>query len=568
MHGFICIVSNEKSFDPISIKWKADFSFQNETITRSIKKETYQIEQHTLTKFLPEKLWIDNDEMLFVTEGIVLNLDELIQKYRAKEKEELISLMVNKNPQFFEEFEGDFTGFYYLKKTNKWVVFNNRTGTKKLYYYKDQSYFIYATDLYTLSKALDELKIKFTQDIQAAYLMLNSGCIFEDLTPIKEVSKLRAGEYLEVNNQQLECQYYFHLKDIKPTSDSKETIINKLDEKFKHAIELEFKLNEKYNLQNLSTLSGGLDSRMTTLVGYELGYKEQQLLNFSEPGYADQVISKQIAEAYQMPIVQHSLQAELLLDIDRVIAVNDGMGIYTACSHVFSVVKDLDIPSSGCTHTGIIGDTVMGNLTDNPQDFQNKLYPSPIVFDMAKEYIEKMIVDYDNNIEMAVIYNSIFINESNGFLYFDLIGATSSPFLNNEFLQYAFSIPKEYRLNTSLYIDWINKLHPEIGGFTWETIGGKPTNDKIKRFNFRLQRAIIKRLPVKSMWKKGMNPEQLWYDDNEEIKSKLDGYFYDNLDRIDDVKLRNDTKMLYEKGDFDSKARSLTLVGATKLFFS
>lgn len=568
MHGFICIVSNEKSFDPISIKWKADFSFQNETITRSIKKETYQIEQHTLTKFLPEKLWIDNDEMLFVTEGIVLNLDELIQKYRAKDKEELISLMVNKNGRFFEEFVGDFTGFYYLKKTNKWVIFNNRTGTKKLYYYKDQSYFIYATDLYTLSKAMKELNIKFTQDIQAGYLMLNSGCIFEDLTPIKEVSKLRAGEYLEVNNHHLECQSYFHLKDIKPTSDSKETIINKLDEKFKHAIELEFKLNEKYNLQNLSTLSGGLDSRMTTLVGYELGYKEQQLLNFSEPGYADQVISKQIAEAYQMPIVQHSLQAELLLDIDRVIAVNDGMGIYTACSHVFSVVKDLDIPSSGCTHTGIIGDTVMGNLTDNPQDFQNKLYPSPIVFDMAKEYIEKMIVDYDNNIEMAVIYNSIFINESNGFLYFDLMGATSSPFLNNEFLQYAFSIPKEYRLNTSLYIDWINKLHPEIGGFTWETIGGKPTNDKIKRFNFRLQRAIIKRLPVKSMWKKGMNPEQLWYDDNEEIKSKLDGYFYDNLDRIDDVKLRNDTKMLYEKGDFDSKARSLTLVGATKLFFS
>lgn len=568
MHGFICIVSKEKPLDPISIKWKDDFSFQKEMVTRNIKNEFYHIEQHTQSKFLPEKLWINNDEMLCVTEGIVLNLDELIKEYNAKDKEELISLMIRNNPLFFENFEGDFIGFCYLKKENKWTFFNNRSGTKKLYYYKDESYLICSTDLFTLSRALKELNITFSLDIQAAYLMLSSGCIFEDLTPIKEVSKLRAGEYIQVTNHQLDCQFYFHLKNIKQTSDSKETIINKLDKKFKRAIEMEFKLNEKYNLQNVTTLSGGLDSRMVALIGHKLGYTDQQLLNFSEPGYADQVIAKQIADVYQMPISQHNLVPELLLDIDRVIAVNDGMGIYTGCSHVFSVVKDLNIPSVGYFHTGVIGDTIMGNLTDNHQAFQNKLFSSTLVFDVAKEYIEKLIVDYDNDIEMAVIYNSIFTNESNGFLYFDLIGATSSPFLNNEFLQYAFSIPRKYRLNTSIYIDWINKLHPDIGSFTWETIGGPPTNDKLKRFIYRLKRAIIKRLPIKNMWKNGMNPEQLWYDNNTEVKSQLDNYFFNNLDRINDVTLRNDAKKLYEIGDFDSKARCLTLVGTLKLFFS
>ena len=568
MHGFISIVSKNKPLVPVDIKWKNDFSFQSKTITRSKNNTHYQIEQHTLQKLLPEKLWLENDDFIFVNEGVIYNIEDLLISYQAKNKEELISLMVKKDTQFFNQFNGDFSGFIFLKKENKWLAFNNRSGSKKLYFFKNESYFLFSTDLFTLIQCLKSLDISFTLNRLSAYLMLNNGYLFEDLTLVDEVSKLCPGSFLSLVNHKLNTEFYFHLKDIEKTTDRKEKIIQKLDKKFKKAVEQGFNFNKKYNFQNISTLSGGLDSRMTALVAYSLGYVNQTFLNFSESGYADQVIAKEIADYYDLPILQYDFQASLLLDIDRVIAVNDGIANYINCSHIFSIIKELNLPSSGIFHGGIIGDTVMGSSTGNSRYYNQALYPSPIIFEPAKEYIEGLIKQYDGNTEMVVTYNAILTSESNGFLYFDLIGGAHSPFTDNAFFEYAFSIPEKYRFNRSIYIDWINQLQPDVSRFIWETIGGKPTNNKQKIFLYRLKRAIIKRLPIQNKWKKGMNPESVWFNNDPSIKQKLDAYFFENLNRIEDTQLKNDTKRLYEIGGFDSKARCLTLVGAIKLLFS
>ncbi len=110
-----------------------------------------------------------------------------------------------------------------------------------------------------------------------------------------------------------------------------------------------------------------------------------------------------------------------------------------------------------------------------------------------------------------------------------MCGESDAAFLNPDFLSYALSIPAKYRYKEQIYIDWIKIKHPEFAGFTWESIGGKPTNNSILRCYYRYRRALVKRMPFQTMWKNNMNPEQLWYDKNLSLRQTLDQYFLENI---------------------------------------
>jgi hypothetical protein len=111
-------------------------------------------------------------------------------------------------------------------------------------------------------------------------------------------------------------------------------------------------------------------------------------------------------------------------------------------------------------------------------------------------------------------------------------------------------------------------MHPDIANYTWELIGGKPTNNEILRKLYRLKRAIIKRLPIKTMWKNTMSPEQVWYDKNEDTRKTLDTFYSNNIDLLSGYKeLKIDLKKLYSKGNITEKSQVLTLLSAYKLLF-
>lgn len=66
-----------------------------------------------------------------------------------------------------------------------------------------------------------------------------------------------------------------------------------------------------------------------------------------------------------------------------------------------------------------------------------------------------------------------------------------------------------------------------------------------------------------------MNPEQLWYDSNSEVKLKLDNYFADNLHFSEfDKELMEDLISMYKTGNINEKTQVLTLLAAYKLLFS
>jgi len=149
-----------------------------------------------------------------------------------------------------------------------------------------------------------------------------------------------------------------------------------------------------------------------------------------------------------------------------------------------------------------------------------------------------------------------------------LISETFSPFLHPDFFQYALSIPQHLQFKQYIYIKWIQNKHPEYARYVWEGIGGKPTTSNLMRFWYRGKRAIIKRLPFRTMWTNNMNPEQLWYDTNPDVKQQLDQYLEVNISKFEfNKELMNDMYMLYTTGNIVEKAQVLTLLGAYKLLF-
>lgn len=572
MNGFIIIIStqNNKAVK-IPVVWKQPFDFQSSFVHRKWKGDNYQIEQFTSTKFINEKLRIETNDFLCVTEGIIHNLNDLFKQHRVKDAESLITKYYKeRNSTFFSEFEGNYTGFFYDKLTKIWTAFNNKTGMKKVYYFQNSEYIIFSTDLKTLTQSLKTLDISYTLNEKSAYLLLTSGFMHENLTLINEIRQLRAGEYCQLTNGNLKFDSYFNLRNISTTNDSKRTIIEQLDILFKTAIKLEFKIDKDNNYRHLTTLSGGLDSRMTALIAYKLGYQDQALLNFSQKGYADEIIAKQIAKAYKMELKQLELNAQSLVAIDDVVFVNDGLTLYTGCSHAFSALKQIQFPESGIIHTGMIGDAVMGSfvskILEKKPTISEGLY-SYTLLNKVESYLKESISNYPSE-ELYKFYNRAFLGANNGFLYYDLIGESSSPFLNSAFLSYAYSIPRRYKYKENIYVEWIKTLHPDIANFTWESIGGKPTKNQFLRMYYRYKRAFVKRLPIISMWKNNMNPEQLWYDNNENVRKTLDSYYSSHIELLNDYKgLRNDVIELYKTGNITEKTQVLTLLSACKLLF-
>ena len=146
MHGFIGIIPTQHQPLPeIKIKWKECFDFQGEHITRRLDHANFMIEQFTANQFIEEKLWIDNDDFIFISEGLIYNLDKLRDQNSCNTNHKLIKKLTDDSNVFFNQFEGSFAGVYYNKKNNSWSIFNNQTGSKKLFYFFDKEILIFST---------------------------------------------------------------------------------------------------------------------------------------------------------------------------------------------------------------------------------------------------------------------------------------------------------------------------------------------------------------------------------------------------------------------------------------
>ncbi len=128
------------------------------------------IKRNTLNKFMNDKTFCDTDDLAFVTEGVILNLRDLLEEYGVTAVNELVPAMYRKEgEQFFSRFVGPFAGALYDKRLNTWLVWINHVGDKAVFYSASSDFFIAGSQVNYVIDAFWEKGISLSFDEQVAY---------------------------------------------------------------------------------------------------------------------------------------------------------------------------------------------------------------------------------------------------------------------------------------------------------------------------------------------------------------------------------------------------------------
>lgn len=552
--------------------------FNNKCIHESIENANFCIQRNTLKKFIDDKLFFSDNEHIIIIEGFVLNKKELVNMTKQKDFISAIKYLINvKEKLFFSKFRGSFSGAWYDKKQDEWIIYTNHVGDKPIFYYYENNIFIAGSSINYITDALKKHNIRYTLNNEAVYDLLTYGFMASGQrtgTLINEIKRLSPGHFIKYTKGKLEILEYYKFTNTNVLDDSigEEEIIELIDAGFQRSIRLEYEKDLEYGYNHITSLSGGLDSRMNTWVANTLNYDKIINLTFCQSNYLDEIIAKQISNYLNTELLIKTLDdAKFLTDLEEIVNMNYGLSIYSGIAHGKSMFDYLNFENVGLLHTGQLGDSVIGTFCQDPIH-----YPVSKTIGLYSSILQNKInvnnLNYENE-EMYFLYTRGFNGALCSHIAHSNYTEIVSPFLDVEFLQFCLNIPLKYRVNHYIYKKWILKKYPNAAKFKWEKMDGKITENKLSLFAKKLlkkgPRRFLKLINYNlKASNKSMNPFDYWYDNNVIIKEFMDDYYttnYRNQNLNDE--LINDIKLVYETGNANEKTQVLTALAAIKIYF-
>ena len=568
MPGFACVIANNIDFAGLNLEHKG-------LATVIAGKKVFMnccIYRFVNDKFLNDKVFNDDDEIFSAIEGFVLNFKDLQNSKGCSDYFNTTKKMYQADGNtFFKSFRGEFSGLLYDKIKQKWLIFTNHTASKPVFYFRNQDVFICASELQLVTQILRKLGYKYSLDILGSYFLLTYGFMLEDYTLIKEIKKLKPGNYITIEDNKSEVKVYNVFDNNVIVKHGREEILNNLDILFKKAISLEYEKDLEYGYKHIETLSGGLDSRMNAMVAHELGYDNILNVTFSQSNYWDERIAKKIAADLGNEFLFYALDNGNYLGNtlhDAVIA-NGGMVFYSGAAHSLSFLRKINFGPFGMLHSGQIGDAVLGSFLSKPRKVKPQPFAGAISSYLSTRIsseISKILKNYESE-EIFKFYNRAFNGVVNGNWMANQFTETCSPFLDVDFLQYALSIPPAMKFKEKIYIEWILAKHPDAAKYVWEKLRTKiTTNSVIVKMKWFARGVRYKLLPERPL--DSMTPWHYWYRTNPKLRKYMDDYFWQNVHVLENYReLKGDCEELFKNGKIIEKVQAMTLLEAMHLHF-
>lgn len=562
MRGSTLVVSNKKIIT------------ENLATKDYIKEDGFLVYKNFNNKFDDEKIFKEDDEILIVIDGVILNDKELISQYSSTDKFNLIKKMYKSNGiNFVDSLRGNFYGLIYDKKTKEWHVFTNHLGNKPLYYFfdKDKKNLVVSSDLFDLVKVLRELGVRASLDELGAYYMLTFGYMITDTTLIKDVKKIEPGTILTLSDDKMTLRQYYFLDNENYLNDSEDKIVDNMYELFNDSIDKSFRKDRENGYKHISYLSGGLDSRMIGVAAKKLGYDDITTITFSENYSRDEKIAREIAADFKFNSIFRSLNnGDFLVDIDEAVKRNFGQNIYSGAIHLVSTNNLVNFDEFGFIHNGNLADVMHGDYIDapkhNPPSIENWMY-SRILKDKVS-FISPMIKERYSNEERFAIYNRGINGMYNGSVSALDISETSEPFTNQDLIEYCSKMPPKYKYKEAAFLKMIQKYYPEATGYKWQKWNLNPTEFNTKFMGtifgkaFRVLDGQIQRFGPQ---KNNMNPFEKWYSNNENLRNFITNYLKENLYLLDGYsELKSDCEKLINSNRVIEKTQVMTLLNFMK----
>lgn len=546
----------------------------------------YYVARCTLGKFLDDKIFFEDSDVILVFDGVILNrrlLDtnnDWITYVKMMFLEDL--------PRFLNELRGTFAGAFFNKHQKKWTFFTSQTCDKMVYYYRDSNCIVVSTDYSQLVRTIKDKGVNLIFSESAAYDILTFGFMTSDNTLINGVKRIEAGHLLEWDGKTLALKQYHAFKITDDNKNiSRVDAIEQIDYLFKKAVKLEYDKDLEYGYRHIACISGGLDSRLSVWAASELGYSANMvLMEFGKGDYLDETIAKRIARELEVELLIKPLDdAKFLLEVERSIVTNNGLSLYYGTAHGNSMYRVVDFSEFGLMHTGEEQLFWYPMEEDNYSDTVSGRLKGAYSKTLSNRY-EIVGRQYDHLWEFwmytrGYLGNMNSINAKNDYVHH------SCAFQYEDLASFVFSLPLAFWENDSLYIEWYLRKYPDACKIPFERYRGAMINDSalIKKVHLARQlglggtyNAIRKKVGLKE--KKGiapnknnMNPLDYWYQSKPKLAAALDSLAYNMIDksrRSDSLShfLLSDIEELYTKGTAMEKNQALTVLAAVQYFLS
>lgn len=541
-------------------------------------------QRSTLNKFLDDKAFFQDDSYICISEGAILNKKNLFSQYNVNSVFDLFKKMYAQDGEaFFSSFRGSFSGALFDKNKKRWIIYTNHYGDGFVFYFYRDRNFVFASQMNYIIDILKTNNITFSLHEGALYNLLTYGYMPDEFTCVSGIKRLLPGQYAVIEENEFTVKTYWQLKKNKYdlSNKSEVEIIDEMDSLFREAVKLEYEKDKEYGFHHLSSLSGGLDSRMTTWVAYSLGYTDIVNINYCQSNNPDELIAKKIACSLGTDFLSMPMDsAHCMLDVAINMQMSQGCIWYNSITGWRRLLENLNLNKFGLNHTGQMGDSVVGSDMSSFTD----LYREGLQLSYSKFFASKISGNWKDKYSDRELY--IFHCEN----FMGMLGAhsiirnyvdVSSPFLNIEFMEYCMSIPLQYRIKHKIYFKWMQTKYPQAAAFAWEKTGFPIYTSSyffilLNGLSF-LKRAIafsIRKLNSCTGWKlyinkKSMNPMDLWYNDNHNISKFFDDFFANKINNsaISD-NVRSDLRDMFFNGSVIDKQLVLSVLALVDIFFN
>ncbi len=527
-----------------------------------------------LDKFPDDRVFIYDDKQITFLDGYIHNKSDFIKENGKSEWRKNFAAEIGKGTgECLNKLRGGFCGYVYDKLSALLTVYTDQTSNRAIYYYARDDKWIVSNYLDFIVRVLKANDIQYHFDATAAKYMLTYGFMLDSSTYIEEIKRVLPGNFVKIQSGKISVTPYYSIRYSEEKM-SREEAVERIDTAFRRAIAREFEKDKEYGYKHLVDLSGGLDSRMVCWVAHDMGYTDQLNITYSQTGYTDQTVSQKIAKNLGHEYLFKALDdAKWMYDVDEMTLKSNGAACYMAMTGGNRFLKSLRSDAYGIEHTGMVGDVIISTFYhdkafsySSPQYGYNR-YSERLSYDFK----ETLLQDYSTQ-ELFAIYTRGILGAQTSYMIRQNYVATSSPFLDVDFLNVVFSIPFEYRSGHSIYLEWIAKKYPKAAHYGWEKWGGiKPQKSHIFFRKIKTAQRLLNIYFCKWFHKPNrdtMNPEDYWYERNPDIQQYMRKMFDERIsnDILDDG-IREDMRQLFEKGNITDKSLALTVLSAIYLYF-
>ena len=532
-----------------------------------ITHDDVTVKRKTISRFMKDKVWFEDDRYIIASEGVILNLADLMLRYESTCADDLIIRMIDRNGyDFIKELNGNFSIAVIDKRSKDICLLTSHFAFRPLYYAILNGQVLFSTDISWMYNNLGNAE-EPELDMDGAYLALTAGFMYDNKTLVKKVKKVVSGEYVIISGQQERRVTYWDINAIKENTRDYEETIDIAEDLFSKAVKRCFEKDIEYGFNHICTLSGGLDSRSVVMVADDLGYKKKMLVTFCEHGQTDGEVASEIAVHLNNEHILYDLDNGIcFFDIEKIVRINGGLICWRGASPTERICELINFSSFGLLHGGDIGDAMFGGsfeeYNNEDWDLTQKTYSSRLIDRLSDEFKTDIKNRYKTG-KIFCIYNRGVNANENGYLASNLVTETTSAFMDKEFAEFILSVPSKYLINSRLYIDWMKKYHPEMCLFIWAKNMTKPGAKKTVELKNRVIRRFRKVVLKKSV---SMNPFEAWYADGKHMKLQFDEAFESMIDLITDSRLKTDCTSLYREGSIYEKMQVLSLLAAIKVF--